>query len=97
MIISDTVGPLPKGVSHIVRMTLLAPKFGYLDLTRKSVLFLSPPSRGESLIGVATTPVTSISPAPMPLTKGLLRGIGISGCPFSIRGVARIDGCPSHR
>ena len=97
MIISDTVGPLPKDISHIVRMTLLAPKFGYLDLTRKSILFLLPPSGGESLIRVATTPVTSISSATMPLMKRLLRGRGISGYPFLIRGVVRVDGCPSHR
>ena len=91
------MGPLPEGVSHIMRVSLLAPKFGYLDLTRKSILFLLPPSGGESLIRVITTLVTSISPAPTPLMKGLLRGIGISGCPFPIRGVVRNDGCPSHR
>ena len=96
MIISDTMGPLPKGVSHIVRVTLLAPKFGYLDLTRKSILFLLPPSRGETLIGVTTTLVLSISSVTMPLTKRLLRGRVISGYPFLIRGVARVDGHPSH-
>ena len=57
--ISDTTGPLPKGISHIMSMTLLAPKFRYLDLTRKSILFLLPPSRGESFIRVNTTPATS--------------------------------------
>ena len=97
MVISDAVGPLPKGISHIMRMTLLAPKFGYLDLTRKSILFLSPPSRGESLIGVTTTLATSTSSATMPLMNQLLRGRGISGYPFLIRGVTRVEGCPSHR
>ena len=69
MIISDTAGPLPKGIGHIMRMTLLAPKFGYLDLAREPILFLAPPSGGESLIGVTTTLVTSISSATMPLMK----------------------------
>ena len=63
------MGPLPKGVGHIMRMTLLAPKFIDLDLTREPILFLSPACRGESLIGVTTTPVTSISPATLLLTK----------------------------
>ena len=91
------MGPLPKGVSHIMRMTLLAPKLRDLDLTREPILFLSPPSRGESLIGVTTTPVTSISSATMPLMKRLLRGRGISGYPFLIRSVMVVGGCPSHR
>ena len=42
------MGPLPEGVSHIMRVSLLAPKFRYLDLTRKSILFLLPPSGGVS-------------------------------------------------
>ena len=76
--------PLPKGISHIVRMTLFAPKFQDLDLTREPILFLSPPSGDESLIGVTTTPVTSISSATMPLTKQLLRGVTVvGGVPFS--------------
>ena len=97
MIISDTMGPLSKGIGYIMKMTLLAPKFGDLDLTRESILFLSPPSRGESLIRVTTTLVTSISSATAPLIKQLLRGRGISGYPFLIRGVTVVDGCPSHR
>ena len=55
MIISDTMSPLLKGIGHIMRMTLLAPKFADLDLTRESILLLLPPSGGESLIGVTTT------------------------------------------
>ena len=79
MVISDTMGPLPKGVGHIMRMALLASKVRDLDLAREPILFLLPPSRGESLIGVTTTPVTSISSATPPLTKRLLRGGSISG------------------
>ena len=97
MIVSDTVGPLPKDIGHIMRMTLLAPKFGYLDLTRKSILFLSPPSGGVSLIGVTTTPVTLTSSASTPPAKGLIRDGGISGHPIIIRRVAVAEGCPSHR
>ena len=91
------MGPLPKGISHIMRMALLAPKLRDLDLAREPILFLSPPSGGESLIGVTTTPVTLISPATTPLTKRLLRGGGISGYPFLIRSVAVVGGCPPHR
>ena len=80
-----------------MRMTLLAPEFRNLDLTRESILFLLPPSGGESLIGVTTALITSISPAPTPLMKELPRGSGISGYPFLIRGVAMVDGYPSHR
>ena len=97
MIISDTVGPLHKGISHIMRMTLLAPKFGYLDLARKSILFLSPPTGGEGLIGVTTTLAIPASSATVPLTNWLLRGRGISRYPFLIRGVMRVEGHPSHR
>ena len=57
------MGPLPKGISHIMRIALLAPRFRDLDLAREPILFLSPPSGGESLIGVTTTLVTSISSA----------------------------------
>ena len=92
-VVSDTAGPLPKGVGHIMRMTLLAPKFGDLDLTRKSILFLSPPSRGASLVRVTTTLVTSTSSAPVPPVKGLIRDGGISGYPVIIRRVAMDEGC----
>ena len=91
------MGPLPKGISHIVRMVLLAPKFRDLDLIREPILFLLPPSGGESLIGVTTILVISISSATPPLMKRLLRGGGISGYPFLIRGVMVVGGCPSHR
>ena len=79
-----------------MRMTLFAPKFGDLDLARKPILFLSPPSGGASLIGVTTTLVTLTSSAPKPPAKGLIRDGGISGYPIIIRGVAVAEGCPSH-
>ena len=97
MVISDTMGPLPKGIGYIVRMALLAPKFRDLDLTREPILFLSSPFGGESLIRVTTTLVTLIPSAIPPLMKQLLRGGDISGYPFLIRGVTVVGGCPSHR
>ena len=97
MVISNTTGPLPKGIGHIMRMALLAPKFRDLDLAREPILFLLPPSRGESLIRVTTTPVASISSATPPLANRLLRGGGIRRYPFLIRGVMVVGGCPSHR
>ena len=86
------MGPLPEGVGHIMRMTLLTSEFRDLDLTRKPILFLSPPSGGVSFIGVTTTPVTSTSSAPMPPVKGLFRDGGISGHPILIGGVVVIGG-----
>ena len=97
MIVSDRAGPLPKGIGHIMRMSLLAPKFGDLDLTRKSILFLLPPSGGASPIRVTTTLVTSTSSAPTPPAKGPIRDGGISRYPVIIRGVVVIEGCPAHR
>ena len=97
MIICDTTGPLPKGISHIMRVALLAPKFWDLDLTRKPILLLLPLSRGKSLIGVTTTLAISISPAAMPSTKELHRGGIIRGYTFLIRGVAGVEVCSSHR
>ena len=89
--------PLPKDVSHIMRMTLLAFEFRDLDLTRKSILFLLPPSGDVSFIEVTTTPVTSTSSAPTPPVKGLVRDGGISGHPVIIRRVVVAEGCPSHQ
>ena len=80
-----------------MRMALLASKFRDLDLAREPILFLTPPSGGESVIGVTTTLVTLISSATPPLMKRLLRGGSISGYPFLIRGVTVVGGCPSHR
>ena len=95
MIVGDTVGPLSKGVGHIM-MTLLATKFRYLDLARNSVLFLMPPSRGVSSIGVTTTPAALTSSAPMPPARGFIRDGGISGYPIIVRGLAVTERCPSH-
>ena len=97
MVVSDTTGPLPKGIGHIVRMTLLTSEFRDLDLTRKSILFLLPSSGGASFIGVATTPVTLTSSAPMPPARGPVRDGGISGHPILIGGVMVIGGGLSNR
>ena len=92
MVVSDTTGPLPKGVGHIVRMTLLTSEFRDLDLTRKPILFLSPPSGVASVIGVTTTLVTSTSSAPTPPVRGPVRDGGISRNSILIRGVMVIGG-----
>ena len=97
MIVGDTPGPLPKGIDHIMGMTLLAPKFGDLDLAGKSILFLPPPSGGVGFIGVTTTLATLTSSAPMPPVKGLIRNGDISGYPIIIEGMEVAEGCPSHR
>ena len=91
------MGPLSKGIGNIMRMSLLATKFRDLDLTRKSILFLSPPSRGASIIRITATPVTLTPSAPTPPAKGLIRDRGISGYPIITRGVVVAEGCPSHR
>ena len=85
MIIGDTVGPLPKGISHIMRMTLLAPKFGYLDLAREPILFLMPSFRGACSIRVTTTLATLTPSAPMPSAGVSFRDGGIGGYPIIIR------------
>ena len=97
MVVSDTMGPLPKGIGHIMRMTLLTSEFGDLDLTRKSILLLLPPSRGASFIGVTTTLVTPTSSASTPPVKGLVRDGGISGHPIIIRGVVGVGDGLSNR
>ena len=91
------MGPLPEGISYIMRMTLLTSKFRDLDLTRKSILFLSSPCGGESLIRVTTTLVTSTSSVTLSLTKRLLTGGGIGRYPFLIGGVTVIGGGLSNR
>ena len=96
-VISDTMGPLPKGVGHIMRMTLLTSEFRDLDFTRKPILLLSPPSGGVCFIGVTTTPITSTSSAPTPPVKGLVKDGGISGHPVLIGGVMVIGGGLSNR
>ena len=97
MVVGDTEGPLPKGVGHIIRMSFLVTKFRDLDLTRKSILFLLPPSGGVGIIGVTTTPVTSTPSTSAPLLKGLVQDRGISGHPIILRGVMVAEGHPSCR
>ena len=84
MVVGDTADPLPKGVGHIMRMSFLASKFRDLDLTRKSILFLSPPSGCAGIIGVTTTPVTLTPSISLPLVKGLVQDRGIGGHPIII-------------
>ena len=97
MVVSDTVGLLPKGISHIMRMSFLATKFGDLDLTRKSILLLSPPSRGAGIIRVTTTSAILTPSTSMPPAKGSVLVRGITGHPIIIRGVRMTKGHPSHR
>ena len=52
-------------------MALLASEFGYLDLTRKSILFLTPSPRGVGAIRV-TAALAAVAPStPMPPAGGL--------------------------
>ena len=84
MVVSDTVGPLPKGVSHIMRMSFLATKFRDLDLARKSILLLLPPSGGVGIIGVTTTSVILTPSTSTPPVKGPVLVRGITGHPIII-------------
>ena len=97
MVVGNTVGPLPKGIGHIMRMSFLATKFGDLDLTRKSILILLPASGGAGIIRVTTTQVISASPTSTPPAKGLVLDRGIGGHPIIIQGVMMAEGHPSHR
>ena len=72
MIICDAASPLPEGTGHIMSKALLASEFGYLDLTRKSILFLSPPPRGVSAIGVTAAPAGAAPSTPVPPVGGLI-------------------------
>ena len=84
MLVSDTAGPLPKGIGHIMRMSFLATKFGDLDLTKKSILLLLPPSRGAGIIGVTTTLVISTPSTSTLPVKGSVLVRGITGHPIII-------------
>ena len=70
MIVCDAASPLPEGTGHVMSMALLASKFRNLDLTQKSILFLTPSPRGASAIRVAAAPVTVAPLAPMPPMGG---------------------------
>ena len=72
MIVHDAVSPLPEGTGHIMSMALLTSKFGYLDLTQKPILFLTPSPRGVSAIGVTATPAAAAPATPMPPVGGFI-------------------------
>ena len=97
MIVGDTAGPLPKGAGHIMSMALFASKFGDLDFTWKSILFLPSSPRGVGPIRVTTTPATLASSAPTPPSGGSIWGGRIRGYPVIIRGLAMTWEWPSHR
>ena len=52
-------------------MAFLASEFGYLDLTRKSILFLTPTPKGVSAIGVTAAPAAVAPSTPTPPVGGL--------------------------
>ena len=52
-------------------MALLASEFGYLDLTRKSILFLMPSPRGVSAIRVTAAAAAVAPSTPMPPVGGV--------------------------
>ena len=79
-----------------MHMALLASKFGYLDLTRKSILFLTPSPRGVSAIGVTATPAAAAPSTPTPPVGGFIQDGGIGGYPVIIRGLVVTGECPSH-
>ena len=71
MIVRDAVSPLPEGAGHIMIMAFLASEFRNLDLTRKSILFLTPSPRGVGAIRV-TAALAAVAPStPTPPTGGL--------------------------
>ena len=67
-------------------MAFLASEFRNLDLTQKSILFLTPSPRGVSAIGVTATMATVAPSAPMPPTRDSICNGGIGGYPVVIRG-----------
>ena len=77
-------------------MAFLASEFRNLDVTQKSILFLTPSPRGASSIGVAATTATAAPSAPTPPTRGSICNGGISGYPIVIRGLVRTRKCPSQ-
>ena len=77
-------------------MAFLASEFGNLDLTQKSILFLTPSPRGASAIGVAATMATAAPSASTPPMGGSICNGGISGYPVVIRGLVMTRKCPSQ-
>ena len=59
-------------------MAFLASEFGYLDLTRKSILFLMPSPRGVGAIGVTATPAAVAPSTPTPPVGGGLSKMKVS-------------------
>ena len=96
MIVRDAVSPLPEGTCHIMSMAFLASEFRNLDLTQKSILFLTPSPRGASAIGVAATTATAAPLAPTPPMRGSICNGGIHGYPVIIRGLVMTRKCPSQ-
>ena len=96
MIVCDAASPLPEGTSHIVSMAFLAFEFRDLDLTQKSILFLTPSPRGVSAIRVTATMATVAPLAPTPPTRGSVRNGGIRAYPVIIRGLVMAGECPSQ-
>ena len=73
MIVHDAASPLLEGAGHIMSMALLASEFGYLDLTQKPILFLTPSPRGVSAIGVTAAPVVAAPSTPIPPVGAYLK------------------------
>ena len=76
-------------------MAFLASEFRNLDLTQKSILFLTPSPRGASAIGVAATMATVAPSTPTPPTRGSICNSGIRGYPVVIRGLVMTRKCSS--
>ena len=70
MVVRDTADPLPEGAGHIMSMALLAFEFGYLDLTQKSILFLTPSPSGMGAIRVTAAPAATAPSTPTPPAGG---------------------------
>ena len=77
-------------------MAFLASEFRNLDLTRKSILLLTPFPRGASAIRVAVTTATVAPSASTPPTGSSICNGGISGYPVVIRGLVMTRKCPSQ-
>ena len=77
-------------------MAFLASKFRNRDLTRKSILFLTPSPRGASAIGVTAALATAAPLTPTPPTGGFILDGGIGGYPVVIKGLVMTRKCPSQ-
>ena len=72
-IVRDAASPLLEGAGHVMSMALLASKFRNLDLTRKSILFLTPSPRGVSTIRITAAPAAAAPSTLTPPTGVYLR------------------------